>query len=180
MLLWIAYRTDEGDSLALWGTTLGVDYGFGPRGERSYEGKMMALDVSSKKKIFEGQVGTRHSSQRGFEWILKPAAAARDLCLPFLLTSNLEYSLVHHGKVQIKLHAFARSGDQSNFDGPIPLRHRPSGAQAVLDQCFQENRDHLGGILSAFASRAIQDFSVVGTWDFLEIMGTLGTVEREL
>jgi len=132
---------------------------------------MMAIEGAGQKTVFQGEVDIRHSSRWGFDWILRPADAAEKLSPPFLLTSDLQYSLVYQGKVEIELDELAQSDDPSAFDGPTPLRNIASRLVAVLDQCLQNGRDHLTGTLTAFATKC-QHFSIISsTWDFVQVEG---------
>jgi len=180
MLIWITGVSEERDELALWGAIMGGGYGFGDATRKRYQGKMMAIEGSGQKTIFEGDVGLRHTS-KWVDWILQPPDTAKSLSLPFLLTSNLEHSLVYKGKVEIDLHLMAQSDDQCDFKGPIPLRDKYSGLVAVLDECSPKGGERLVGLLMAFAAESTQRVPIIGTeWEFLEVEGTLGTVNREL
>ena len=181
MLLWITGCSEERDGLALWGAIMGGGYGFGDATHKRYQGKMMAIEGSGQKTIFEGEVDRRHTSKWGFDWILQPPDAAKGLSLPFLLTSNLEYSLVYKGKVEIDLHVMAQSDDPCDFEGPTPLRDNYSGLVAVLDQCSPKGGDRLIGLLTAFAAESTRRVPIIGTeWEFLAVEGTLGSVNKEL
>ncbi|MCX6952169.1 MAG: hypothetical protein NTV51_08375 [Verrucomicrobia bacterium] len=136
---WVMSLREEtpGGEFAANGFSLVGDLGFGQSPEgyplRYYDGSIILIDGCGRTERCDGQISLRHSTRRGFDWVIRSKSFPRDWQPPFLLTNRFETRVGFQGELAIQLNDFGQTFCGDTWSEPFPAITSDGAVVAVIE-----------------------------------------------
>jgi hypothetical protein len=176
----------SGNEFAANGCSFAGDFGLGLDGQghllRSYNGRIVLIDGGGRRECIDGHIDLRHSTVKGFDWIIRSKKLLSGWRPPFLVTNHCETELFVDGVFEIELNEFGQSVSADSWIGPIPVT-TSDGAMIAIIESGKAVESKLTGKIKVFLNNSCLENAVLGArlclYPHEPVFGTLNKIPKQ-